>query len=213
MRVVKKTIILGVSSIALLFFTPLDIAHSLWAKFVLGQDATISASFIEEAYAVVLSTVEDALKTLLPDAQKIKEEVKVLTEEQKKRIEKEAKIKFDPKLDKEFHFYIGSAGGRIVGYAVKNTVKGKWGPIHYMLSLEPDGRIKDAMVLQYKEKRGRPVAKRRFLNQFVGKTINDRIKLKKDIRGISGATISSRGMTNGIRKLVYVFNEFYAQKQ
>jgi Na+-translocating ferredoxin:NAD+ oxidoreductase RnfG subunit len=209
MRIIKKTIISTISLIAFLFFAPLEMIHNLWCKFVLRQNITVTSSFIKEAYAVVLSTVEEALKTLLPNAQETKEEIKILTDQQKKDIEKKAKIKFDPKLDKEFHFFIGTSNGQIVGYAVKDTVKGKWGPIHYMLSLDPNGKIMDAMVLQYKEKRGRPVAKRRFLDQFVGKTVNDKIKLKKDIRGVSGATISSRGMTNGIRKLVYVFEELY----
>jgi len=78
-----------------------------------------------------------------------------------------------------------------------------------MLALEPDGKVKDAVVLELKERRGRPVKERRFLDQFFGKTIQDPIKLNKDIKGVAGATISSRGMSNGIRKLVYVFNELY----
>lgn len=212
MRTVKRSIILVFSLIAFLFFAPLEMGHNLWSKFVLKQSITITPDFVKEVHAAVLSTAEEALKILLPEAREIKEEVKVLTEEQKKDIEERAKIKFDPKLDKEFRFFIGTANGQIVGYAIEDSVKGKWGLIHYMLFLDPEGKITDVMVLEYKEKRGRPVAKRRFLDQFVGKTINDRIKLKRNIRGVSGATISSRGMTNGIRKLVHVFNEFYGKK-
>lgn len=209
MYIVKKSIITIISLIAFLFFAPLEMVHNLWCKFVLRQSIIISSSFIKEAYAMVLATVEEALKTLLPNAQETKEEVKVLTEEQKKAIGKKADIQFDLELDKEFHVFIGNTNGQIVGYAIKDTVKGKWGPIHYMLSLDTDGKIVDAMVLEYKERRGRPVAERRFLDQFVGKTIDDQIKLKRDIKAVAGATISSRGMSDGIRKLVYVFNELY----
>jgi Na+-translocating ferredoxin:NAD+ oxidoreductase RnfG subunit len=209
MSIFRRIVVSVISLVVFLFFAPLEMIHSLWCKLVLKENRTITSTFVKEAYAVVLSTVEEALKTLLPNAQEIKEEKVVLSEEQKRAIEQQAKIKFDPELDKEFRFFIGSTDGQIVGYAVKDTVKGKWGPIHYMLSLDPEGKITDALVLQYKEKRGRPVAKRRFLDQFVGKTINDPLKLKKDIRGVSGATISSRGMTNGIKKLVYIFNEWY----
>jgi Na+-translocating ferredoxin:NAD+ oxidoreductase RnfG subunit len=212
MRIVKKTVVSIISLIVFLFSAPLEIIHNLWYKFVLKKNIAITAGFVKEVYAVVLATVEEALKTLLPEAKEIKEEIKVLTEEQKKAIEKKAEIKLDPKLDKEFRFFIGSVNGQIVGYAVKDTVKGKWGPIHYMLSLDLNGKIIDAMVLEYKERRGRPIAKRRFLDQFKGKTINDGIRLKRDIRGISGATISSKGMTNGIRKIVYVFNELYGER-
>ncbi len=160
----------------------------------------------------MLSTVQETLQILLPDASEIREEVKVLREEQRQEIEEKIRVKLDPELDKEFTFFIGSANGKIVGYVIEDAVRGKWGPIHYLLSLDPSGKVKDVIVLEYKEKRGKPVAKRRFLKQFIGKTIRDRIKLKKDIQGVSGATISSRVLTNGIRKSVYIFTEIYAQK-
>lgn len=163
-------------------------------------------------YAKVLSNEQEALQKLLPNAQEIREEVKILTDEQKETISEKARIKLDPYLDREFHFFIGSTNAQIVGYAVKDTVKGKWGLIHYMVSLGLDGKVGNVIVLEYKERRGKPVAKRRFLKQFTGKTINDRIRLKKDIDGVTGATISSRGMTDGIRKIVHIFNEFYVIK-
>lgn len=211
MPVVRKSIISIISLTTFLFFAPLEIAFSIWSKFILKQDRAISLSFIQQAYAVVLSSVEEALQVLLPAAQEIKQEIKVLTAEQKQAIEEKAKVKLDPQLDKEFTFFIGSANGQVMGYVIRDTVKGKWGPIHYMLGLDLKGRITDTVVLEYREKRGRPVAKRRFLKQFVGKTVQDKIKLNKDIRGISGASISSRGMVNGIRKSVHVFNKVYAE--
>jgi Na+-translocating ferredoxin:NAD+ oxidoreductase RnfG subunit len=213
MRIIKKTIVSSISLFVFLFVTPLEIIHNLWYKFVLRRnDIALTVGFVKEVYAVVLATVEEALKTLLPEAKEIKEELKVLTEEQKKTIEEKAEIKLDPELDKEFLFFIGSTNGQIVGYAVKDTVRGKWGPISYMLSLNTKGEIIDVIVLEYKEKRGRPIAKRRFLDQFIGKTINNNFKLRREIRAVSGATISSRSMTNGIKKLVYIFNEYYGDK-
>lgn len=209
MRIVKKSIVSIIGVMAFLCFAPLEMVHSVWRGFVLGQQRVASSGFIKEAYATVLSTVDEVLHTFLPDAEDIKEEIRMLTAEQKKAIEEKAKVDFDPLFDREFHFFIGRTNGYLVGYAIKDTIRGKWGPIHYMLSLDPAGKIVDVVVLEYKEKRGLPVAKGRFLKQFVGKTMQNKLKLKKDIRGVSGATISSRSMTNGIRKLVYVFNEFY----
>lgn len=211
MPIVKKTIISTVSVILFLFFAPLGIVQGVWAKFVLRQNVTIDSLFIKDAYAVVLCSVEEALNSILPNAEEIRRETRILTEAQKMAIEERAKVTFDPRLDKEFSFFIGKVNGQVVGYVIKDTVKGNWGPIHYLLSLSPEGKIMDTVVLEYSEKRGRPIAKRRFLRQFKGKTINDRIRLKKDIRGITGASISSRGMTDGIRKSVHVFNEFYGK--
>ena len=58
--------------------------------------------------------------------------------------------------------------------------------------------------------RGKPVAEKRFWGQFLGKGSGDPIRLQEDIRGVTGATISSKGITNGIRKLVHIFAMYYA---
>lgn len=166
------------------------------------------ASFTQVS-ATTLATVDEALQIFMPEAESIKEDLKTLTETQIIALSGATKLKFDPILDKEFKFYIGKSNGQILGYAVDHSVKGKWGLIHYILLINADGAVENLMVLEYGERRGKPVAKRRFLKQFFGKTIKNRIKLKKDIRGVSGATISSKGVTNGVKKLLHVHNEFY----
>lgn len=188
-------------------FYPVKMASYIRKK-IFVRNAQFSLS-LDEVYADTFCNVEDALKIILPNAQNIKEETKALTPEQKKSIAEAADIDFDSDLDKEYKFYIGEADGRIIGYAVEDTVKGKWGPIHYILAMDSEAKVGDVIVLELKERRGRPVKERKFLDQFLGKTKADPIRLRKDIKGISGATISSTGMTNGIRKIVYVFNELY----
>lgn len=195
MCIVKETVILSLVLIVFLLLDPSGASLNL-----------------REASAETLTTVSEALKDLLPDAQEIKEETKVLTHEQRQKISKEAKITFDPALDREFKVFIGMNDGAVIGYVMRSAVKGKHDLIHYMVSFDPNGQIQKVVILEYHEKRGKPVAKRRFLKQFKGKTINSRLKLRKDIDGVTGATISSRGMVNGVRKMVHVFNEFYMTK-
>ena len=209
MHLVKESVITALGLITFLVFTPLQAAHSLWCKFALRQNIPVLTSAIPEAFAAALSSVGEALEAFFPDAQEITEEVVVLTEDQKKAIEERAKIILDPRMDQKFLFSIGKVNGEITGYAAQDMVKGKWGLISYMIALDPNGMVRDVMVLEYREKRGRPVAKRRFLKQFRGKTIDDPIKVQKDIRGVTGASISSNGMTNGIRKMVHIFKEVY----
>ena len=91
-------------------------------------------------------------------------------------------------------------------------VKGKWGIIHFAVAVNPDLTVKRVTVLEYKEVRGKPTKKRRFLKQYDGKGLNDPLRLNKDIKGVTGATISSRGITNGVRKMVYMVNELYGGK-
>ena len=161
--------------------------------------------------AEVRMTVEEALKTVLPQARKIEKKTVILTAEQKARLERQANVTIHPEYNKEFIGYIGKSDseGPVVGYAFEDTVPGKWGPIHYLLAVDPAGKITNVVVLDFNERRGRPIAKKNFVNQYIGKTIRDKIKLRQDINGITGATISSRAITDGVRKLLYVFEEFY----
>lgn len=206
-KVFKKGLTVGFTVMFFLVFYPLKLAHYACERLFVKYPKTYAG--FQEVFAETFCTVQDAIKILLPEAQDIKEETKILTDTQKQAISKNADVQFNPELDKEYHFYIGQANGQIVGYAVENTVKGKWGPIRYILALDPEGKIKDVLILELKEKRGRPVKERKFLDQFLNMTISDPIRLKKDIKGITGATISSKGMSDGIRKIVYVFNELY----
>lgn len=201
-KVFNKGLAIGVGLIFFLALYPVRLAKYFYARLVLGASPNYSG--VAKVYAETFYTVEEALKSLLPTASNIKEEVKVLTAEQKKIIQEKAKVELDPEFDKEFHFFVSSEGT-----AVLDTVKGKWGPIKFMMTFDNAGKIKDLAVLELKERRGRPVKERKFLEQYIGKSTTDPLKLKKDIKGIAGATISSRQMTDGIRKLVYIYDLLY----
>lgn len=139
---------------------------------------------------------------LITAAQALKEDFKTATATEKKE--------FTSSLEPSdtIPIYIVRQDQQSIGYALEHTVRGKWGPIHYLLVLDPQGKILNLHVLSYQEKRGRPVAQPRFVRQFIGKTIQNPLRLKKDIHGVTGATISSRGITDGVRKLLAVFEEF-----
>ncbi len=49
---------------------------------------------------------------------------------------------------------------------------------------------------------GGEIASKRWLRQFVGKTINDRLKYRENVMAISGATISVKSMTIAIDNLM-----------
>lgn len=149
------------------------------------------------------------IANVLSDAHYIKEEIKVLTQKQWDAVEKNAKVELHPALDGKYHFFIGEKDGQIVSYVVIDVVYGKRGPIQYMIILSPGGKIKEVVLLEHSERLGKPSAVRRFLRQFTGKTVRDKLRFKKDIHAVTGATVSSRSISNGIRKAVHVFNEIY----
>ena len=177
------------------------------AALILGAAIALLA---HSASARELTTIPEARKDIFPQAASFQSETLSLTAEQQEQLSSGADVRLHPTYDRSYTVHRAyNESGDIIGYAFEDTVAGKWGPIHYLLGLTPEGKVKEVIVLEYQEKRGRPVARRRFRNQFEGKTIGDPVRLRRDVHGVSGATISSRGMTDGVRKLLYLFEEIY----
>lgn len=59
-----------------------------------------------------------------------------------------------------------------------------------------DGQITSSEVLSSKEQRGRQITSKRFLRQFRGQYLSKEQLLSKRVDAITGATISSRAMTD-----------------
>jgi len=213
MRRLKRSCFVAFGLTLIFILTPLQFFHELYCQVLKREVSTQSIYSQALAYAEVLVSFEDTLATFFPDADKIESTSHKLSDEQQVAINDEGDLNLHPVFDRTFDFYAARKNGEVVGYAVADAVSGKWGPIRYAVKLDVQGNVMDVIVLEYQEQRGRPVAKRRFLKQFFGKGIKNKIRLRKDIRGVTGATMSSRGMTDGVRKIVHVFNEFYIQKQ
>lgn len=190
------------------FVSPIGLAKAILAKFMGSESRDIF--WTKQAYANVLATVDETLESFMPKAEKIEKELKQLSETQITKIGEEADVELYP--EQVYEFYVGYKNGEVIGYAAGDAVPGKWGLIHYMVFILPDGEIENVRVLQYEEKRGKPVARNRFLKQFRGKSVESDIEIMRDIKGVTGASISSNGMTRGIRKMIHVFHEFYGAK-
>ncbi|MHC4594388.1 MAG: FMN-binding protein [Planctomycetota bacterium] len=91
----------------------------------------------------------------------------------------------------------GSSG--LLGYSVEREVVSRSGPFKIRVLLDPQLYVKQATVISYPWDRGRDVCKRVFTSQFEGKGPEDPIKIGKDIDTMTGATISCRVMTDGVR--------------
>jgi|GEM_PF-358616 len=107
--------------------------------------------------------------------------------------------------------------GRLVGFAVKAISKiGYGGDIGLMIGIDPNGKIYETYILSMLETPGLGTKiNEDFKDQFIGKSIgaDDNLILKKDDRkkgdidAITGATISSRAMTNTVRKAINFYLE------
>ncbi|MCW5782670.1 MAG: FMN-binding protein [Nitrospirales bacterium] len=158
----------------------------------------------------VYLTPEEAAKLTFPDSDSIRLEVITLNENQKRLIEERIGWQFP---ESTFDCYIGESNGKIDGWAfVQNTI-GKHKPMTYMVGVDPDGEITNVEVLVYRESRGSEVGKKRFNYQYQGKTVEDPIRINRDVINISGATMSVRSMSAGVKRALVLAHELYLQSQ
>ena len=88
------------------------------------------------------------------------------------------------------------------GWFIIDKVLGKHEMITYAVGLNANGTVKQVEILEYNESYGGQVRNSTWRNQFVGKSIKDKLGLNSDIRNISGATLSSKHLTEGIKRIV-----------
>jgi len=92
------------------------------------------------------------------------------------------------------------------GWFVIDEVVGKHEMITYAVALNAKGSVLGIEVLEYVESYGYEVAEAQWRKQFVGKTINDPIKLNQDIQNIGGATLSCKHLTDGVKRISVLYD-------
>src|SRR5881398_1229932 len=95
-----------------------------------------------------------------------------------------------------------SRADSLLGFAAVGNVLGKDQPITFLVAIDPADLLKDVDILVYREPYGGEVAYEPWRRQFRGKTAADPIAVGRDIRSISGATISVQAVTAGVRRIL-----------
>lgn len=91
------------------------------------------------------------------------------------------------------------------GWFVIDEVVGKHEHIKYAVALGPDGTVHDMEIMEYNESYGYEVREASWRQQFVGKTAKSPLKLGSDIKYISGATLSSKHLTGGVKRVLVMY--------
>jgi hypothetical protein len=160
----------------------------------------------EMGHAEVFMSEEEAVRVMLNKSETVRKEAVRLTPEQKSAIESRIGWKFP---EDSFEIYIGETNGSIDGYAMVHNTIGKHKPMTYMVGVDPKGHVTNVELLVFRESRGSEVRKKRFNYQYEGKTVLDPIRINKDIINISGATMSVRSMSAGVKRVLVLIDEFY----
>jgi FMN-binding domain. len=91
------------------------------------------------------------------------------------------------------------------GYFIADAVIGKHDLISYAVGLDNDGHVRQVEILEYRESYGGEVRNAAWRAQFKGKHDGDPVHVGQDIQNISGATLSSTHLTDGVRRLLATY--------
>ncbi len=100
------------------------------------------------------------------------------------------------------NFYKILSNENLVGYFYYGQAPTKIDVFDYVVIFDENLIIEKIKVLAYREDYGGEIGNKRWLKQFNNLTTNDSITYRREIKGISGATISARSMTIAINKLL-----------
>jgi len=172
--------------------------------------STIAAIFLALTYNVTIDQIifqrnainENARKEVLADA----EEFKPLNEDELNTI-----IITNPNIQE---VYMGYKGDILVGYAIKSIGQGYGGPVEVITGIDFEGTIKGVRVGNHLETPGLGANAQNpsFYLQYNGKKTDAGINVVKnnpqenEIQALSGATITSRAVTNGVNYATEAFN-------
>ncbi len=106
-------------------------------------------------------------------------------------------------------YYVGMREGVITGYAYFDTHLVRTLPETVLVRLTPGGRIVAIEVLSFDEPEDY-LPRERWLRQFDGRLLDDELSLKGAIRGLTGATLSSRSVTAAARRILAIHRLFVA---
>lgn len=158
------------------------------------------------ASATVYLSIAAAQQALFPGARFVEHPL-ALSDAQRKAIAQAAGA---PGYDKVQRVWEARSGDRRAGWFMVDRVMGKHELITYALALAPDGTVRGIEILEYRETYGGEIRNPNWRRQFVGKRPGSQLQLDKDIKNISGATLSSRHVTEGVRRLLVTYQMLLA---
>jgi len=169
----------------------------LWALLLACQDGAQVFLSEEEAVKIVFRHGEKVVRRelLLPV------EVHAAVEDRLKR-----------RVENRYRSFVEIRNGEATGVALITDEVTKTLTMTFIVGVDLQGRVIDVAVLEHREKIGADSAKRKFLDQLLGKTLRDPIRRKKDMLHVVGATMSCDAVMRGTRKVLAVVQEYFLDR-
>lgn len=173
--------------------------------------------------AIVLLLVAGIITALLAGTNSLTKD-KIVEQNTKKQIETLQTVlpsfdKYEEQSTKdgEKYYIAKSNDGAIIGYAFITANNGYGGAVSVMTGITVDDKISGVAILEHGETPGlgANATKEDFRNQYKNISTENNLSVKKDggtIDAITGATITSRAVTNSVNDAITLYNEVKGDK-
>lgn len=146
------------------------------------------------AHAAVYLSVDEAMAAIFPGERLAAAPLR-LTDAQRTAIESASGMQVRrPEVER------WTAPGGATLY--RDGVLGKHEEIVYVLGIAADGTVAGVEILEYRETYGGEIRRADWRQQFRGRRAGQPLALGSEIQNISGATLSCRHVTDGVRRLL-----------
>jgi hypothetical protein len=171
-----------------------------WSRLVWVPAIVVAAS--GPVYGTEYLSIDAAQRQAFPGATRFDETDVIYTASDVERIESLSGQKVRSKGEQVWR---AQAADRPLGWFIVDHVIGKHLVIDYSVALDAEGRVLQVQILNYRESYGGEVANQDWLKQFAGKTSGDALEVGRDVTNISGATLSSQHVTEGVRRVLAIY--------
>ena len=168
--------------------------------------AALAAASVS-AVATQYATPEAAARRCFPEATAFKDGTAQLTPDEMRAVAQAAGL---PARSAAWRVMLALNGDAPLGVVVFDGVIGKYELIDYAVGIGADGKLRNVEILNYRESHGYEVRLPAWRKQFVGKGADAALRVGEDIANISGATLSTSHITDGVRRIVAVVSTLKA---
>ncbi len=169
-------------------------------SWMIGSAAASSVALVViHAEAAQYATPDQAARRSFAEATRFKETIIILDPLEMRTIAGVSGISIQ---NNTWRIITAYTGDKPLGVMVLDSVIGKFELIDYAVAIGNDGKICNVEILTYRESHGYEVKLSAWRKQFVGKDQTAKLRVNEDIANISGATMSSTNVTDGVRRAV-----------
>jgi hypothetical protein len=148
----------------------------------------------------VFASANEALAAAFPGARIEKRSV-LLSEEQVLAVEQRAQAKLESRIAT---LHTAWQGDRVLGYAFVDVHQVRTLPEALLVVISPEGRVMQTRMLAFHEPHDYlPPA--RWLKQFEQRELTPELRVGGAVHGIAGATLSTRAVTNSVRRALALY--------